>query len=447
MGALTIMIFVVLTSAMLGVATITLVWMLDAWRTPDAADGTSFARDCEPHLSFSLLVPARHEEAVLADTLERLASLDHPYFEVLAIVGHDDPDTAAVARHAARQHRDKVRVVVDNNWPKNKPKALNTALPECRGDIVGVFDAEDEVAMGLLRRVDACFRDPEVSVVQGGVQLMNFQSSWWSLHNVLEYFFWFRSRLHRHARQEAIPLGGNTVFFRRDVLESVDGWDDNCLAEDCEVGIRLSAMGHRVAVAYEPDLVTREETPDGIGALLKQRTRWNQGFLEVLAKGEWRHLPHRAQRVRTWYMLVTPMLQACTAVLIPVSLLAAFKVHAPDPLALFMFAPLAAICVTLAVEAAGLHEFGRMYGQRVRVRDYVKLVLGIFPYQWLLSVAAVRAAVRHLRRDTSWEKTAHVGAHRRGDLALVSGRPARVGPAIDTADAAAPDEVEEEVAS
>jgi glycosyltransferase XagB len=425
MGAVALGILLVLTAIMLSIATITLVWMLDAWRTPEDAEATSFAREREPHLSFSLLVPARHEEAVLGDTLDQMAALDHPYYEILVIVGHDDPETTAVARQAAHRHGAKVRVVVDTNWPKNKPKGLNTALPECRGDIVGVFDAEDEVAKGLLRRVDACFRDPGISVVQGGVQLMNFQTSWWALRNVLEYFFWFRSRLHRHARQQAIPLGGNTVFFRRDVLESVGGWDDNCLAEDCEVGIRLSARGHRVAVAYEPDLVTREETPGGIGALLKQRTRWNQGFLEVLGRGEWRTLPRRGQRLLAWYMLVTPMLQACSGVLIPISFLAILVLRAPDAIALVMFAPLAAVCVTLSVEAAGLHEFGRMYGQRVRIRDYVRLVLGIFPYQWLLAAAAMRAAVRHLRRDTSWEKTAHVGAHRQGDLALVTPRRAR----------------------
>ncbi|MBK0296621.1 DUF917 family protein, partial [Bacillus sp. S34] len=39
----------------------------------------------------------------------------------------------------------------------------------------------------------------DADVVQGGVQLMNFKSSWWSLRNVLEYYFWFHSRLHFHA--------------------------------------------------------------------------------------------------------------------------------------------------------------------------------------------------------------------------------------------------------
>jgi glycosyltransferase XagB len=420
MGAVGVLLLLLLTGALLGVATITLVWMLDAWRTPAAADRTSFGPPRDPHVSFSLIVPARHEEAVLGDTLDRLAEHDHPHVEVLVVVGHDDGPTTAVARAASRRHPDVVRVVIDTNWPKNKPKALNRALPECRGDIVGVFDAEDEVAPGLLRRVDTSFRSPEIAVVQGGVQLMNFQTSWWALRNVLEYFFWFRSRLHHHARAQVIPLGGNTVFFRREVLLDAGGWDDECLAEDCEVGIRLSARGARVAVAYDPALVTREETPHRVPALVRQRTRWNQGFLQVLAKAEWKHQPTRRQRQLAWFLLMTPFLQAAAGVLIPFSLISTLVLDLPVVVALAMFSPIAVIVVTVAVETAGLLEFGARYGQRVRPRDHVRLVLGALPYQWLLAVAAVRAVTRHARQDNSWEKTLHLGAHREPRLASVT---------------------------
>ena len=137
----------------------------------------------------------------------------------------------------------------------------------------------------LLRQVAGALHRSGAHVVQGGVQLVNFQSSWYSLRNCLEYFFWFRSRLHLHADRHFIPLGGNTVFVRTDLLVAVGGWDERCLAEDCELGVRLSSLGATVDVAYDPMLVTREETPGTLRGLLKQRTRWNQGFLQVLAQG------------------------------------------------------------------------------------------------------------------------------------------------------------------
>jgi cellulose synthase/poly-beta-1,6-N-acetylglucosamine synthase-like glycosyltransferase len=391
----------------------TLWWMLHAWWTPQSLARTGFrGAAAEPRLTFSLIVPARHEEAVLGATLARLAASDHPAFEILVVVGHDDPATAAVAERAARRHPGLIRVLVDVNRRKNKPRALNTALPACRGDVVGVFDAEDEVHPQLLHHVDARFTDSGADVVQGGVQLMNYHSSWYSLRNVLEYYFWFRSRLHFHAGQRFIPLGGNTVFIRTDRLREAGGWDPECLAEDCEIGVRLSSRGAKVAVAYDPELVTREETPGSLRELLKQRTRWNQGFLQVLRKGEWRRLPTRRQRLLARYTLAMPFLQAFTGVLIPLSLATMILLDLPVVAALLTFVPLVPTLATLAVEVAALGEFCRNYQRRARLRDYLRLLLGTFPYHLLLGMAALRAVIREQRGERGWEKTAHVGAHR-----------------------------------
>jgi hypothetical protein len=74
--------------------------------------------------------------------------------------------------------------------------------------------------------------------------------------------------------------------------------------------------------------------------------------------------------------------------------------------------PLAATLATLVVEVIGLAEFNRMFDLKVRVRDYVKLILGAMPYQFLLAFAALRASFREVRGERGWEKTEHVGAHR-----------------------------------
>jgi cellulose synthase/poly-beta-1,6-N-acetylglucosamine synthase-like glycosyltransferase/putative flippase GtrA len=396
-----------------GIAGTTLWWMLHAWRTPQTLAATGFSgAAANPRRSFSLIVPARHEQAVLGATLSRLAAIDHPAFEVLVVVGDDDPETSAVAQRAARRHPDRIRVVIDTCWPKNKPKALNAAVPACRGDVVGVFDAEDEVHPQLLRHVDARFTETGADVVQGGVQLMNYHSNWYSVRNVLEYYFWFRSRLHFHAAQRFIPLGGNTVFIRTDLLRQAGGWDPDCLAEDCELGVRLSSAGAKVAVAYDPELVTREETPATLGAFLKQRTRWNQGFLQVLRKGEWRRLPTTRQRLLARYTLAMPFLQAFIGLIIPLSFATTLFAKVPVLAALISFVPLVPVLAVLVMEAVALGELCRNYGFRVRLRDYLRLVLGTLPYHALLSLAAVRAVARELRGNRSWEKTAHVGAHR-----------------------------------
>jgi cellulose synthase/poly-beta-1,6-N-acetylglucosamine synthase-like glycosyltransferase len=395
------------------IAGTTLWWMLHAWRTPASLVATGFATsEWGPRESFSLIVPARHEEAVLGATLDRLAASDHPSFEVLAVVGDDDPATRTIAEEAAARHPGRVRVLVDDSQPKSKPRALNAALPACAGSVTAVFDAEDEVHPALLRYVDGRFTDTGADVVQGGVQLMNYRSSWYSLRNVLEYYFWFRSRLHFHARHRFIPLGGNTVFIRTEQLRQAGGWDPDCLAEDCEIGVRLSSRGATVAVAYDPSLATREETPGSLRELFRQRTRWNQGFLQVLRKGDWRRLRTVRQRLLARYTLAMPFLQAFAGVLIPLSLATMILLDLPVLAALLTFVPLVPTLATLVVEAVALGEFCRSYERRATPLDHLRLVLGMFPYHLLLGAAALRAVRRERRGERGWEKTAHVGAHR-----------------------------------
>jgi cellulose synthase/poly-beta-1,6-N-acetylglucosamine synthase-like glycosyltransferase len=410
-GSLLYILYIAVSLVLGAIASTTLVWMLHAWRTPSSLVESRLApEDLEPAHSFSLIVPARHEEAVLETTLSRLVTSDHPDFEILVVVGTDDPATREVAERVAERYPELVKVVVDASWPKNKPKALNAALPYCTGAITGVFDAEDDVHPALLQRVDQCFQRSDADVVQAGVQLMNFRSSWLTVRNVLEYYFWFRSRLHRHAGQGFVPLGGNTVFVRTQVLRAVSGWDGDCLAEDCELGVRLSALGAHTAVFYEPELVTREECPPTLGAFARQRTRWNQGYLQTLSKGYWRRLPLR-QRTLGGYILAMPYLMALAWVLMPIALATAVAVNAPVPITLISFAPVLPMLSMLAVEIAGLGEFCRAYGERASARDYGRLILGLPLYQAVLAFAAARAVVREARGNRGWEKTAHLGLH------------------------------------
>jgi glycosyltransferase XagB len=386
--------------------------MVHAWRTPETLQATRFTRsDGRCCLFFSLLVPARHEEGVLAHTVSRLMASRHPGFEILVIVGHDDPGTSAVALQLARTYPTHVRVVVDHHERKNKPRALNTALRVARGDVIGVFDAEDEVHYDLLRHVDHAMRSTGAHVIQGGVQLINFQSSWFSLRNCLEYYFWFRSRLHLQAEKGFIPLGGNTVFVRTDVLRGAGGWDGDCLAEDCDLGVRLSSAGSPVVVSYDPVMVTREETPDSLVGLFKQRTRWNQGFIQVYRKGDWRQLPGFRQRLLARYTLATPFIQTFTGLAIPIGVAIGLFADVPIVIALCSFVPMLPTLAILAFEIAGLHDFGMQYRLRVRPLHYLKLVIGSPFYQIVLAAAAMRAVWREWRGRNDWELTAHVGAH------------------------------------
>ena len=262
----------------------------------------------EPLLGFTVLLPARHEEAVIGETLRRLSDADYPaeLVELMVICTSDDTATIAAAEASIATHGISNARVLVFEAPAGKSRAMNLGLADAKHELITIFDSEDDVSPEIFSIVNTIFIRSDVDVLQCGVQLMDFDSHWFAAHNVLEYFFWFKSRMHYFARAGAVPLGGNTVFFKASDLKSVGGWDEEGLTEDADLGIRLSIEGKKFNVMYDARHVTREEVPHDTKAFVKQRTRWNQGFLQILRKKEWLQLRTPWHRILIGYVLTSP---------------------------------------------------------------------------------------------------------------------------------------------
>ena len=84
---------------------------------------------------------------------------------------------------------------------------------------------------------------------------------------------------------------------------------------------------------------------------------------------------------------------------------------APVLLTLLATVPLALSGLTVLLDVVLLAQFGQTFGDRVRLRDYAGLVLGAYPFQVVLSVAAVWATARFALGRNDWVKTRHEGVH------------------------------------
>lgn len=400
-------------------AAYTVYLMIYTWDQPDIYAAAAAPKEfLPPQKSFTVLLPARHEEDVIQSTIERVVSSNYPLdlMEVFVICEAGDQGTIEKAREKIQELAAKrisnIRLVTFDDRPINKPHGLNVGFKLSRHEVITIFDAEDEIHPDILNVVNTVMVREGVKVVQSGVQLMNYNSSWYSVLNVLEYFFWFKSRLHYQAKLGMIPLGGNTVFFGRDVVERIGGWDETNLTEDADMGIRISALGERVRVVYDDQYVTKEETPPTLNHFVRQRTRWSQGFLQTLRKGNWLSLPTWPQRLMALYVLGFPGFQTQLALYIPLAVWMMLTVKVPVVLAMLLLLPFYFLVIHYFISVVGLYEFADAHGLRPSLREPVVMALGYLPYQWILSFAAFRAFFRELRGINNWEKTKHVGAHR-----------------------------------
>ena len=257
-----------------------------AHAAPDAATG--------PLPRISILVPLADEGSVLPALIERLSALDYPrvLLDLLLVIEADDTKTLRAA--ASLDLPRWVRIVaVPDGHPRTKPRAMNYALDFARGDIVGVYDAEDAPDPDQLRRVAARFAaaGPEVACLQGVLDFYNARHNLLSRWFAIEYAVWFRLVLPGLAALRLIvPLGGTTLFFRRTALEAVGAWDAHNVTEDADLGVRLARSGFRTELI---DTVTREEANAAPLAWIRQRSRWLKGYAIT-----W--LVHMRDPVRLW---------------------------------------------------------------------------------------------------------------------------------------------------
>lgn len=229
----------------------------------------------------SVLVPLYREKEIVKTLVARLSRLTYPkaVLEVLLVLEERDDVTRRTLAETTLPRWMRVVEVPAIGGIKTKPRAMNYALDFCGGEIVGVWDAEDAPAFDQIERVVERFASAPDDVVclQGVLDYYNPRTNWISRCFTIEYAAWFRVILPGLARLGLIvPLGGTTLFFRRDKLEELGGWDAHNVTEDADLGVRLSRWGYRTEMI---DTVTYEEANCRVWPWIKQRSRWLKGFM------------------------------------------------------------------------------------------------------------------------------------------------------------------------
>ncbi|MBV1904373.1 MAG: glycosyltransferase, partial [Marinosulfonomonas sp.] len=66
-----------------------------------------------------------------------------------------------------------------------------------------------------------------------------------------------------------------TLFFRREALELIGGWDAHNVTEDADIGVRLARYGFRTELI---PTMTEEEANCRFWPWIRQRSRWLKGY-------------------------------------------------------------------------------------------------------------------------------------------------------------------------
>jgi glycosyltransferase XagB len=362
---------------------------------------------------YTVLVAAYHEPEVIGNTIAAINRLEYPRdkLDVKLLLEEDDNATIGAARAAAPGSHIEI-VPVPFALPRTKPKALNYGLQLARGDVVTVFDAEDQPDRLQLRKAVAAFwRLPaNVACLQANLSYYNSQQNMVTRWFTSEYHTWFRLVLPiLVARGVPVPLGGTSTHIKRSVLTEVGAWDPHNVTEDADLGIRLHRLGYRTEAL---DSTTYEEANSDIINWVKQRSRWYKGYIQTWLV----HMRNPAQLYRqlgargffSFNVIVggTPLVAFVNPLfwlLAVLWFLAKFEfIQALFPGWVYYPAMLCLIFGNFMV------LYQALVGLQLAKRpDLLRSVLLLPAYWALMAIAALRAFLQLVSAPSFWEKTMH----------------------------------------
>ena len=278
---------VLLLLGMLGVLLVLLAeaheWAEAHWVEYRRRSGALVLADGSQTPKVSIHVPAYNEPpAMLIETLDALARLDYPDFEVLVIDNNtrDEAVWRPVEAHCA-QLGSRFRFFHVAPLAGFKAGALNYALERTAPDaaIVAVIDSDYVVDARWLRDLTPAFQDARIAIVQAPQDYRDPAESAFKAMCYAEYRGFFHIGMITRNERNAIIQHGTMTMVRRPQLERCR-WAEWCITEDAELGLRIFEAGYDAS--YVPESYGRGLMPDTFIDFKKQRFRWAYGAMQII---------------------------------------------------------------------------------------------------------------------------------------------------------------------
>lgn len=248
----------------------------------------------------AIFIGAWAEDAVIGRMLRTaLSRINHADYRIYVGTYANDLRTMAEVRTVARTDG-RVRLVDGDVFgPTTKGECLNRiwhallrdeAADGIRYKAIVIHDAEDVIHSAELRLFDRMIE--HFDLVQLPVLPLPSASSHWIAGHYCDEFAEAHGRqlVVREALGAGVPSAGVGCAISREAMARMalrgggKPFDEQCLTEDYEIGLRLTQMGYRGAFVSVPvaegglPVAVRAHFPDTLETAVRQKTRWMVGI-------------------------------------------------------------------------------------------------------------------------------------------------------------------------
>ncbi len=273
----------------------------------------------------SIIVPAHNESLNIAESVSSLMQLRYPEFELVVVNDGSTDDTLDILIERfqllpiARTFEQSIpcapiqtiyesprfqRLVVVDKMNGGKSDALNAGINVSRYPLFCAIDGDSLLEDDALLRVARPFHEFPGSVIAvggtiriangsevqaGRIVRLKLSRKLLPRIQVVEYLRAFLfGRMGWSALGSLLLISGAFGLFEKRAVVDAGGYATDSVGEDMELLIRmhrtLRDSGRDYQIGFVPEPVCWTEAPESLGALRRQRERWQRGLIDTFIR-------------------------------------------------------------------------------------------------------------------------------------------------------------------
>ena len=377
------------------------------------------------NLQYYVIVPCFNEAAVIQRTIKCL--LRFKQFEIVVVDDASSDDSVSQIKQITNSRVHLLRRHLPNAHTGNGD-VLNFALDyicqitirqrvSFEKVIIGVVDADAQLADNALQRLNAYFSSPRTNITQMRVKMYPHFKNWLQILQDIEFFSINHMAQIMRMYTKTVGLSGNGQFFRlAPIIDKIGAhpWG-NALLDD-ELTIKM--MLKKLHVDYMTDTYVYQEALTSPKRFVRQRSRWVQGDLNCL-----KYLPKiiksrvlsRTQKLGIYYFLLQPWINflADVAIIILTTITLTHWHNLYGHLTLMTFSLVMAGLVVFSLFWGIIfgifyyRDLAHYHEPPLKKHQLALLPLGISYMYVILFFSIIMAYWRWSFRQNSWIKTEH----------------------------------------
>ena len=225
--------------------------------------------------SITVIIPAHNEERFINSCIESVIKAQFNGKKQIIVV--DDGSTDGTNKIAS-SHKEVVLIKTKHT---GKAASINLAIKQSKGELIAIVDADSEIEQRALVEMSEIMSGENVGAACGVVKVKNRKKplGMW-LHLEQLYNSLMRGVFSKVNANIVTP--GPLSMYRKDALNSINGFGTKGFAEDVDVAIRLSRKGY--IIAFSEKSVSETNMPYTAKGFLKQRMRFARGIINILKR-------------------------------------------------------------------------------------------------------------------------------------------------------------------